>query len=195
MGAATEAVTVQPQPNALPRTERISRKVKRAIDMMVMDGLHRADAAKKAGIAEHSLYVAMRKPSVLAYRNTLLGVLRTSAAARTIAKAEQLMDKAESEHVQADMVKYLGQMDADVVPNQTRNPLGVNANTPGLTVNFIIGGSAGPVVQQIDGQSHQVGLLSDISGLPARVPHPSERNALPAAPQEVIPPGKSRGRK
>lgn len=193
--AGLETVTVQPQPNALPRTERISRKVKRAIDLMVMDGRHRADAAKEAGIAEHSLYVALRKPHVLAYRNTLLGVLRTSAASRTLAKAEELMDKAASEHVKADMVKYLGQLDPDVVPPVSRNSLNLNLNIPGLTLNIFNGSSPGDDAHLIDGLAHEAGKSKQLSNLPTPVPHPSMRNAAHVAPETDGQPAKKEGRR
>jgi hypothetical protein len=78
---------------------------------MVMEGLPRGEAAKKAGISDHGLYKALRNPPVLAYLRGQQEVLRTSAAAQGIAKAEKLMQSAVSEHVQADMTKFVLALD------------------------------------------------------------------------------------
>ena len=100
-------VTVQHQSAKAPETVKISKAVKNAIDLMVLSGLHRDKAAEQAQISVHALYQALRLPHVLAYMNAQQGVLRHSVIARTIAKAENLMDHAESEHVQLGAIQYL----------------------------------------------------------------------------------------
>jgi hypothetical protein len=76
-----------------PATSRITARVRVAILAMVHEGLHRRDAAAKAGLAEHSLYQALRRPLVRALYNSELDVLRTSARARTFHRLEQLRDQ------------------------------------------------------------------------------------------------------
>ena len=100
-------VTIQHERALAPRQARISTAVKAAIDDMVFTGAKRGDASTKAGITNHTLYVALKQPHVLAYMNSQMGVLRSSAIARTIAKAEDLMDGAESEHVRLGAIQYL----------------------------------------------------------------------------------------
>ena len=142
---------------------------------MVLDALPRREAAEKAGITEHTLYKAMRKPTVMAYMRSQMQVLRESAAARTIAKAEQLMDKAQSEHVQADMTKWLAGLEG-ISPTQRIENTHIHRNTqPGLVLNLIIGEPA----RMIDSQVHEGENSLPINGLPKAVPHPSMRNATP----------------
>ncbi len=193
--AGFETVTVQHQHAAAPRQERISGRVRVAIDAMVLEALPRADAAKKAGITEHALYKALRKPPVLAYRSTLLEALRTSAASRTIAKAEKLMDSATSEHVQADMTKWLAGLDG-MSPVSKSESLNVHKHLfPGLTLNIVNGLMPGDDAHLIDGLAHQTGKPKQLSNLPTPVPHPSMRNAAQIAPETDGQPAKTRARR
>lgn len=158
-----------------PKPPRISRKARHAIDLMVREGLKRSEAAAKAGLTDNAMYVSLRRPETLAYMRDQMQVLRTSAAARTIAKAEQLMDGAESEHVQADMTKWLAGLEGLSPTQRIDNIGGSGASIPGLTINFMIAGPA----RVIEGLAHQSQEPIVINGLPKSVPHPSMRNALP----------------
>lgn len=91
------------KPNSLPTDDvrrrgngGLTKAVKVAIEAQVFEGLRRRDAAKQAGIAEHTLYQALRKPSVLAYWNACLQVLRTGERARNIHRLVQIRDKADN---------------------------------------------------------------------------------------------------
>lgn len=173
MGQALTTVTVQHECAKAPQVIRISRKVKRAIDLMVFEGLKRSIAAEKAGLKDHALYVALRQPHVLAYLNDQQGVLRTSARARSIARIDNLADDADSEHVQLEANKYLLGIEGVSVVQKSEN-LSVHKHLlPGLNISFIVGGQ--PAV--IEGQAREVQSDSDISHLPPRVPHPSEGGA------------------
>jgi hypothetical protein len=192
--AGYEVVTVQSQPFAKPRQERISGRVRIAIDAMVMEALPRPEAAKRAGITEHALYKALRKPPTLAYMQTQLQALRESAAARTIAKAEKLMDSAQSEHVQADMTKWLAGIEGIAVVTKTES-LNVHKHfIPGLTFNVINGSQPGDDAHLIDGQVREAGSPNPVNGLPRPVPHPSMRNAAQTAPETDGQPAKREGR-
>lgn len=188
MGAATQLVTVQHERAKAPRIERISGRVKVAIDAMVYEALPRSKAAKRAGLSEHGLYKALRKPPVLAYMNSQMGMIRTSAASRTIAKAEKLMDEAESEHVQADMTKWLAGLEG-IAPTQRIENTHIHRNAqPGLTINFISGSLPGDDALLIDSQrANQAKPLKAIGNRPS-VPHPSVRNAVIEQAAEAIDP-------
>jgi hypothetical protein len=87
---------------------RISGRVRVAVTAMVETGLSRSAAASAAGLTDHGLYQALRKPLVLELLRTLQEVKRTSAGSRTIARAEVLADSAQSEHVRLQANEWLG---------------------------------------------------------------------------------------
>jgi hypothetical protein len=64
---------------------RVTGKLKVAIEAMIWEGVPRADAAAKAGMADSSLRFALRKPHVLAHHNAELASLRTSLPATSTA--------------------------------------------------------------------------------------------------------------
>lgn len=147
---------------------------------MVFDALPRDKAAQIAGLSDHGLYKALRNPPALAYMRAQMQVLRTSAASRTIAKAEKLMDGAQSEHVQADMTKWLAGLEG-ISPVQRTENMHVHQHViPGLTV--MRGGWAehDGDVRMIDSQVHGSGSPHQINVIGEPVPHPEARNAQPA---------------
>src|SRR4051794_27627072 len=93
------------------RKLRIGSKLQAAITAMVEGALTRADAAKHAGITDHALYCALRKPHVAAFRTELMRVFRESEASRTIKRVADLADTANSEHVRLDASKWLGEIE------------------------------------------------------------------------------------
>jgi hypothetical protein len=173
MGAATEAITIRPTHNAIPRKVRISSRVKVAIDAMVMGGLSRPDAAKHAGIEDNTLYIALRKPEVLQYRSAQMEVMRTSESSRTFARIAKLADNADSEHVRLDASKHLGALDGISPVTKSESTINHKGLGPGLT---IIMSQPEPVLV-IDSQAHEVEYVSREKHLSAPVPHPSVRNA------------------
>lgn len=154
---------------------------------MVFEGLRRDKAAAKAGIADHTLYQALRKPSVLAYLNSQQQVLRTSAAARSVARIDNLADEAESEHVKLNANTFLLGLEGIQPVQRTENIHHHKGLQPGITIIM-----AGPEpVPQIAQQAHETGKVIDGKVLPTPVPHPALRNALPAPAQTVMEPDKS----
>lgn len=175
MGAATEIVTVQHQRANQPRQERISTKVRIAVDAMVMDCLTRKEAALKAGLTDHALYCALAKPHVSAYRNTVLGVLRTSEASRTIARGVKLADEAESEHVRNDANKWLAGLEG-ISPIARSESVNVHkVITPGLTI--MIGGWAPHEIAPAEQQA--IDITPSVNRIGAPQPHPSRIAAQP----------------
>lgn len=145
---------------------------------MVFEGLSRPKAAEKAGIADHTLYLAMRKPSVLAYLNSQQQVLRTSAAARSIARIDNLADDAESEHVKLQSNVFLLGIEG-VSPVTKTESLNVHKHLhAGLTI--VTGGWSEhqPDAHLIGGQAHEAGSAHHINMIGESVPHPNMRNAL-----------------
>ena len=159
---------------------RISARLKTAIEGMVELGLTRDKAAERAEITDHALYCALRKPHVAAYRTALMGVLRTSAASRTIAHAERLMDGAQSEHVRLEAAKWLAEI-GGIRPEADHGgyPLRGSLVLPGLTI--ILGGGKEPAV--IEGTARVVQGDSATPKLPTPVPHPALSDLDDGAPR------------
>ena len=126
-----QTVTVQHERANAPKQVRISTDVKRAIDLMVHSGLRRDTAAQQVGLHDETMRRSLTFPHVLAYMNSQMQVLRQSAIARTVQKAEHLMDFAESERVQLEAVRYLNP------PIERTENLHVHQGSiPGLTIVF-----------------------------------------------------------
>ena len=90
-------MTDQPTRQAIAAQERsgkltVSGKLKIAIDLMLYEGSCRADAATAAGMTDHGLREAFKKPHVKAYYNAGLEVLRTSTRARNIRRLDSIAD-------------------------------------------------------------------------------------------------------
>lgn len=176
VGVALETVEVQHERANKPRQVRISPNVRRAIDLMVQDGLSRQAAAEKAGIQDNTLYIALRKPEVLAYRNECMRVIRTSEAARSVKRIGDLAESATSQTVKFESNKFLLATDPTdpIVPTQrTETAHRFPDGRPGLTIIMQTVHAAESNVPLIDGQSHEIELPSHLKHLPAPVPHPS----------------------
>jgi hypothetical protein len=93
------------------RKERISAAARALVSYMVNDGDSRSQAAARAGISDHWAYQLLRKPSVRGLRNEMLGSLRESEAARSIARAANLADNSISDHVRLDATKWLAEIE------------------------------------------------------------------------------------
>src|SRR5258707_14279030 len=63
---------------------KVTGKLRTALDLMVWSGERRAEAAEKAGLADSSLRFALRKPHVLQHYNAELAALRTSLRAKNV---------------------------------------------------------------------------------------------------------------
>jgi hypothetical protein len=101
----------QPAEHKAEPALKITRKVRDAITAMVWEGLPRADAATKAGISEHGLYKALRKPPVKAYYLRELEVLRTSERARNFHTLCEVRDQRDNQMARVNAVKALEQVD------------------------------------------------------------------------------------
>lgn len=96
--AGHRLTVAQPAPPAKPvatieRAGQIRGRLKTAIDAMVWLGLTRKLAAEHAGMTEHGLYTALRKPHVKAFYLSECEVLRTSGRARRIHRLEAMLEQ------------------------------------------------------------------------------------------------------
>jgi hypothetical protein len=109
--------------------------------------------------------------------------LRTSAAARTIAKAEMLMDGAESEHVQADMTKWLAGLEG-ISPIARSESVNVHkVLVPGLTI--MVGGWAPHEIAPAEQQA--IDITPQVNRIGAPQPHPSRIEAQPTTSGVQVP--------
>lgn len=89
---------------------RVSGRLRTALDEMVWTGLKRPDAAKAAGMTDHGLREALRRPHVKAYYIAQLEVLRTSERARNIHALAGVRDGSGNGLAVVGAVKALEQM-------------------------------------------------------------------------------------
>jgi hypothetical protein len=94
-------------PRKPDKTLRVTGKIRVAIEAMVWDGLPRAQAAEKAGISEHGLYKAFRKPPVKAFYLKELEVLRSSERARSLFRMVELREQDDNKMVAFNAAKEL----------------------------------------------------------------------------------------
>jgi hypothetical protein len=100
------------------------------------------------------------------------------------------MDSATSEHVQADMTKWIAGLEGISPVTKSESTINHKGLGPGLT---IIMSQPEPVLV-IDSQAHEVEYVSREKHLSAPVPHPSMRNAqLDAANLRGNPPADRAG--
>jgi hypothetical protein len=112
---------------------RVTGKLKIAIEAMIWEGLPRADAAAKAGMVDSSLRFALRKPHVLAHHNAELAALRTSLRARNVHRLDSIADKSGNDMARVQAVKTLEGL-ADASEQQH----GIaHRQTPGVVIQII----------------------------------------------------------
>jgi hypothetical protein len=110
----------------------VTGRLKRAIELMVWEGLTRDDAAVKAGLRPHSLYVAFRKPHVKSYYLAEVEVLRLSGRAKRLHRLDALAMQDENKNAAVAAIKV-----ADAIPDELPQRFGTGAQTPGVTIRII----------------------------------------------------------
>jgi hypothetical protein len=130
---ASQLPAVQPahQRTNEPKPVKITGKVRDAINAMVWDALPRKQAAEKAGISEHGLYKALRKPPVRAFYLSELEVLRTSERARNIHTLAEVRDQTTNQMARVQAVKALEQLE------DVQQSAGARHQSPGFVINII----------------------------------------------------------
>jgi hypothetical protein len=123
------------------RRGAVTGKLKAAIDLMVWEGLKRADAAAKAGLADASLRFAFRKPHVLQYHAAELAALRTSVRARNVHRLDGIADTSKNDMARVAAVKAMENI-ADQADEKQRPGAQL---LPGLQI-VIVNGTTAPKV-------------------------------------------------
>lgn len=122
---------VATQPIERSKPGRVTGRLRTAIHAMVWQGLQRKEAAQAAGLAEHSLYQAFRRPPVKAYYLAELDVLRTSLRARNIHILSEVSEQRDNQMARVNAVKALEQLSDDPTTRSTGMSL------PGLVIQII----------------------------------------------------------
>lgn len=124
-----QALPIAAKPDKI---ERVTGKVRTAIEAMVWQGLPRKEAAELAGLSEHGLYKALRKPPVKAFYLDECEMLRTSGRARRIHRLEAMVEQDDNKAAVVNAVLALERL------GETQG----NANaghsiTPGVVIQIV----------------------------------------------------------
>lgn len=111
---------------------------------MVWQGLPRKQAAEAAGISEHGLYKALRKPPVKALYLSEMDVLRTSERARNFHVLCEVRDQTANQMARVNAVKALEQVDDDTERKAA-------SRTPGVVIQIV---QQGPAVTSVMAHEH-----------------------------------------
>lgn len=107
---------------------KVTGKLKVALQVMVWEGLKRADAATKAGMTDHGLREALRRPHVKRFYLDELDVLRTSERARNFLAMREVRDQDSNQ-----MAKLNAAQAMDREADQSDSPA-AQRQSPGLTI-------------------------------------------------------------
>lgn len=140
---------------------KVTGKLRKALDAMVWEGLPRKEAAAKAGLTEHGLYKALRKPPVRAAYLAECEVLRTSGRARRIHRLEEMVEQNDNK---AAVVNASIALDRDMGVDESA---GARMQAPGFVIVVNTGTSvtahqhgndAKPLIEQ--GISQSIGPIT-----------------------------------
>lgn len=104
--AKTRQVLVKDPSNPMLR-ERYDPRTLTALDLMVWQGLGRKQAAETAGLTEHGLYSALRKPHVKRKYTALIEELRVSEKAKCIHALADVRDNSTNDMARVAASKEL----------------------------------------------------------------------------------------
>jgi hypothetical protein len=116
---------------------KITGRLKAALEFMVWEGASRKQAAERAGLSDHGLRQALRRPHVLAYYRSECEVLRASGRAKRLHRLDELATQDENRNAAVAAIKVAEQLGEE--PAAARG----GVQLPGLTIQ-IIGGPAAP---------------------------------------------------
>lgn len=105
---------------------------------MITEGLTRAEAAQKAGLTDHALYCALRKPHVLQFKTDVLREFREGLAERALVRVDGLAEGAKSENVKLEANKTLLSLDDRFTPTARvkHEHSGTITHTPGYVIDL-----------------------------------------------------------
>lgn len=120
---------------------KVTGRLRAAILEMVWKGARRTEAAEAAGMTDHSLRAALKKPHVLAFMRGELGALRESERPRTLNRLAALRDQDENKNAAVSAAKALEQL-SDIADER---PTGASSS-PGLTIRIVSAPAPAPLV-------------------------------------------------
>ena len=120
----SELQTVEDKPIHRSQPGRIQGKLKKALDLMVFQGLWFVEASKQVGLLPQAMRKALEKPHVISYLREQKQVFRASVSSQNIFKLADIRDNADNAMAQLGAIKVLEQIDGDVKANQQSNQPG-----------------------------------------------------------------------
>lgn len=130
MSDTSLATTEQTQPSTRQRSPALSSRVKRAVELMIWDGLYVVDAAKQVGLTGYAMRLALAKPPVLAYLKAQQQVLRSSEGPRSIHRLAQIRDAADNMPAVNAAVRLLADDDSSIKSS-------TSSATPGVVIHIV----------------------------------------------------------
>jgi hypothetical protein len=112
---------------------RVTGRLKVAIETMVWSGACRADAARVSGLTDHSLRAALKKPHVKAAYLAELEVLRLSARARAFHRLVELSEQNDNRGAAVAAVRTMVLEGQD----EAVRGFGTTGQSPGLVIQII----------------------------------------------------------
>jgi hypothetical protein len=136
----------------------VTGKLKIALELMIWEGLSRMEAAAKAGLADNSVRVALKKPHVLRFYGTELAALRTSLRARNTHVLAGISENSENDAARVKAVQVLeGMSDAVLSGGYTSD------GRPRAGYVIDIGPSPGVVIQIVPPAAKQEPPMIDVT--------------------------------
>ncbi len=153
------AITEQPRPpanGARDRSERqrVTGKLRDALDLVVNEGLDPYEAAQKLGMHARSMRLALNKRHVLTYLRGAREVFRLQASAQNIHHAVELRANAKNEMARLGAMKFIEGVE------DTQQSAAARQQAPGFIVQVVV---QAPVSTQ-DRQTQSKPLIEHASG-------------------------------
>jgi hypothetical protein len=126
-GATRQAIAARDR--TLPG--RVTGKLYKAIEAMVWSAASRKEAAQVAGLSDHGLRQALRRPHVMAFYLSECEVLRVSGRAKRLHRLEELAAQNVNVNGAVAAIKAAEQIAEDPARSSGANP------TPGVTIRIL----------------------------------------------------------
>lgn len=129
---------------AKDRSDRltVSGRLKQALMFMVWEGKTRKEAATAAGMSDHGLREALRKPHVRVFYSMELEVLRTSARAKNFHRLDEIAASSGNDMARVGAIKAMEALAAEAPPPGSATPL-----SPGLVIVIQNGPAPATVIE------------------------------------------------
>jgi hypothetical protein len=156
---------------------KVTGKLRQALLAMVWEGSRRPEAALAAGLKDHSLREALKKPHVKAFYLAELGALRESLRAKNLHRLDGIAESSKNDMARVAAIKTIEQQADDV----GGRPAG--AQIPGFSIVIIT--PAAPQSPRAPAVSTPQPVTFDATPAPLAAPPPPELMEQDAAPVEL----------